>query len=114
MLRITVLAGLFALSLATVPQAVAQQEPQEAPATEIDQGVVGLPIRSSDDQQIGLVTEAGIDDGEAILIAEIDRPLGIGHDLVVIPTEMFVNKGDHIELTITAEQVRDRLANPQR
>ena len=113
MLRMTVLAGLFALSLATVPQAVAQQAPQEAPATEIDQGVVGLPIRSSDDQQLGLVTEAGIDDGEAILIGEIERPLGLGPDVVVITSEIFVNRGDHIELTLTVEQVRDRLAKPE-
>ena len=114
MRRITILAGFFALSLATVPQAVAQQEQQEAPATEIDRGVVGLPIRSSDDQQVGLVTEAGIDDGEAILIGEIERPLGLGPDVVVITSDMFVNRGDHIELTLTAEQVRDRLARPER
>jgi hypothetical protein len=63
---------------------------------------------------VGLVVEAGVDDGEAVLIAEIDRPLGIGNDLVVIPTEMFVNKSDHIELTITAQRVRDTLAKPQR
>lgn len=106
-----ILAGFIALSFATIPQAMAQQD---LPATQVDRGLIGLPVRSADDQMIGLVTEAGIDDGEAILIAEIDRPLGIGHDLVVIPTEMFVNKGDHIELTITAQQVRDRLAKPQR
>jgi hypothetical protein len=114
MLR-TILAGFFALSLATIPQAVAQQQEQaDAPAAEIDRGVVGLPIHTSDGHEIGLVTEAGIDDGEAILIGEVERPLGIGDDLVVIPTEMFVNKGDHIELTITAQRVRDTLAKPQR
>ena len=36
-----------------------------------------------------------------------------GVDVVVIISEMFVNRGDHIELTITAEQVRDRLARPE-
>jgi hypothetical protein len=41
------------------------QEQAAAPATEIDRGVVGLPIRSSDGQKIGLVTEAVINDGEA-------------------------------------------------
>ena len=113
MLR-TILAGLFALSLALVPHAVAQQQEQaDAPANEIDQGVVGLPIHTSDGHEIGLVTEAGIDDGEAILIGEIERPLGLGPDVVVITSEMFVNRGDHIELTLTAEQVRDRLAKPE-
>ena len=113
MLR-TILAGYFALSLALVPLAVGQQEQAHAPATEIDRGVVGLPIHSSDGQAVGLVTEAGIDDGEAILIGEIERPLGIGVDVVVITSEMFVNRGDDIELTLTAEQVRDRLARPER
>jgi len=112
MLR-TILAGYFALSLAMMPQAMAQQEQAEAPAAEIDRGVVGLPIHTSDGHEIGLVTEAGIDDGEAILIGEIERPLGLGPDVVVITKEMFVNRGDHIELTITAEQVRDRLARPE-
>ena len=112
MLR-TILAGLFALTVAMMPHAIAQQAPQESPATEIDRGLIGLPIHSSDDQQVGLVTEAGIDDGEAILIGEIERPLGLGPDVVVITSDMFVNRGDHIELTITAEQVRDRLARPE-
>ena len=112
MLR-TILAGFFALSLALVPQAMAQQAAQESSATEIDQGVVGLPIHTSDGHEIGLVTEAGIDDGEPILIGEIERPLGLGPDVVVITSEMFVNRGDHIELTITAEQVRDRLSRPE-
>ena len=112
MLR-TILAGFFALSLATIPQAVAQQEHADTPATEIDRGVVGLPIHTSDGHEIGLVTEAGIDDGEAILIGEIERPLGIGVGVVIITSEMFVNRGDHIELTLTVEQVRDRLAKPE-
>ena len=113
MLR-TILAGFFALSLATIPQAVAQQEQTDAPAAEIDRGVVGLPIHNSDGQPVGLVTEAGIDDGEAILIGEIERPLGLGPDVVLITREMFINRGDHIGLTLTAEQFRDRLARPER
>jgi hypothetical protein len=48
-----------------------------------------------------------------ILIDEIERPLGIGVDVVVITSEMFVNRGEHIELTVTAKQVRDRLARPE-
>jgi len=112
MLR-TFLAGFLVLSLATVPQAMAQQEQADAPAIEIDRGVIGLPIHTSDGHEIGLVTEAGIDDGEAILIGEIERPLGIGVDVVVITSEMFVDRGDHIELTLTAEQVGVRLARPE-
>ena len=62
---------------------------------------------------MGRVTEVGIDDGQAILIAEIERPLGIGADPVAIPVEMFARKGDRVELSITAVEVRDRLARPE-
>ena len=112
MLR-TIRAGVFALTLTLVPQVGAQQEQADAPAVEIDRRVVGLPIHTPDGHEIGVVTEAGIDDGEAILIGEIERPLGIGVDVVVITREMFVNRGDHIELTITDEQVGVRLARPE-
>ena len=107
----TILAGLFVLASATAP-ATAQHEPQLK--TEIERGVIGLPIRSSDGQLIGLVTQAGIGDGEAVIIAEIERPLGIGPDVVAIPTGMFINRGDHIELAITADQVREKLVRPER
>jgi len=112
MLR-TIRAGALALTFTLTPQAMAQQEQADAPAIEIDRGVIGLPIHTSDGHEIGLITEAGIDDGEAILIGEIERPLGIGVDVVVITREMFANKGDHIELTLTAEQVGVRLARPE-
>jgi hypothetical protein len=112
-MRRTILAGYFAVSLATIPPVMAQRGQAEEPTIEIDRGVIGLPIRSSDDQQVGLVTEAGIDDGEAILVGEIERPLGLGPDVVVITKEMFANKGDHIELTLTAAEVRNRLAKPE-
>jgi hypothetical protein len=59
------------------------------------------------------ITEVGIDDGQAIVIGEIVRTLGIGYDAVAIPMEMFANKDDHVELAITAEQVRSRLERPE-
>jgi hypothetical protein len=109
----SVITAFFVVTSVVIPQAVAQQKSQQLRTAEIHRGLVGLPIRSSDGQAIGLVTEAALDDGEAIVIGEIERPLGLGPDIVVIPVEMFANKGDHIELTLTAEQVRDRLAGPE-
>ena len=52
MLR-TIRAGALALTLTIVPQAIAQQEQADAPAIEIDRGVVGLPIHTSDGHEIG-------------------------------------------------------------
>jgi hypothetical protein len=79
----------------------------------LDKSLIGLPLVTSDGETVGYITEVGIDDGQAIAIGEIVRPLGIGYDAVAIPTEMFAHKGDHAELTITAEEVRVRLKRPE-
>jgi PRC-barrel domain len=106
------LAGTLAIVLATAPAMA--QERQQRPAARAATVLIGLPVFSSDGQQIGKVTELGKYDGQPVLIVEIDRPLGIGPDAVAIPIDMFVQRPDRIELTITADQVRDRLARPDR
>ena len=111
-MRRKILLGVFALAISTVTPALAQQDLDELRIAMPDASLVGLRIMSSDGQEVGQVTEIGIDDGQAILVGEIDRPLGIGSDVVAIPAEMFVNRGDHVELTITAAQVRDRVGWP--
>jgi len=110
----TVLAGMVAAVLATVPAAVAQPNLEQSPPSRVDQSLIGLPLVSSDGKSIGQVTHVGVDDGQAVLIAEIDRPLGIGADPVAIPAEMFVNRGDHVELTMTAAQIRAKLDRSKR
>ena len=111
-MRRKILLGGFALAISTATPALAQQDLDELRISMPDASLVGLRIMSSDGQEVGQVTEIGIDDGQAILVGEIDRPLGIGSDVVAIPAEMFVNRGDHVELTITAAQVRDRVGWP--
>lgn len=91
-------------------QIVRQQVPE---TRQIDKSLIGLPLVTSDGDTVGYITEVGIDDGQAIAIGEIVRPLGIGYDAVAIPGEMFAHKGDHVELTITAEEVRVRLKRPE-
>lgn len=103
----------LAACLALATPAFAQIGQEQPPLSSVDQSVIGLPIVSSDGEHVGQVTEVGMDDGQAIIIAEIERPLGIGADSVAIPVDMFANKGDRIELTIAAAQVRDRLARPE-
>ncbi len=111
----TVLAGMVAAVLATVPAAVAQPNLEQSPPSRVDQSLlIGLPLVSSDGKSVGQVTHVGVDDGQAVLIAEIDRPMGIGADPVAIPAEMFVNRGDHVELTMTAAQIRAKLDRSKR
>lgn len=107
-------ASILAILAGTVPVA-AQIAREEVPATSrIDKSLIGLPIVTVDGATIGYITEVGIDDGQAIVVAEIVRALGIGYDAVAIPTEMFTHKGDHVELTISAKQVRSRLKRPKK
>jgi hypothetical protein len=106
--------SLVVMLIATMP-ATARIAREEVPATsEINRTLIGLPIVTADGETVGYVTEVGIDEGQAIVIGEIVRPLGIGYDAVAIPIEMFANKGDHVELAITAEQVRSRLQRPEK
>jgi PRC-barrel domain protein len=103
-------ASLLALTLGA--GTVSAQLTSEPPTTQIDQSFVGRAIVSSDGQRIGQVTAVGLDAGQPVLVGDIERSLGFGADPVAIPPELFVNKGDYIELTITAAEVRDRLARP--
>ena len=104
-----ILAALVALTIAPVSLAIAQG-PEAVPRSEVAPRLLNLPIRSVDDQPIGVVTQAGIGDGEAVLIGEVERPLGLGPELIAISADMFVDRGDHIQLTLTADQIREKLA----
>ena len=71
--------------------------------------LVGLPVFTSDGLEIGKVIGWAKHQGEHLLIAEIEQRLGIGSQPVAIPIDMFVQRADRIELTITAEQMADKL-----
>ena len=104
-----VLVALVALSMSQATQASAQ-EPDPIPRSEFAPRLLNLPIHSVDGQPIGVVTQAGIGDGEAVLIGEVERPLGLGPELIAFSADMFVDRGDHIQLTLTADQIREKLA----
>ena len=97
------------LLLAPAPKVLAQNA-GAVPASEIAPRLVTLPIRSVDGQPIGIVTHAGSGFGETVLIGEVERPLGLGPELIAISTEMFVDRGDHIQLQLSAAQIREQLA----
>ena len=94
--------------------ALAQQKPDQPPLSQIDESLIGLPIFSSDGLRMGIVVEVGEDDGEAVVIGEIDQLLGIGATPVAIPADMFVHRDKAIELTITASELRANLVGADR
>ena len=96
------------VALAVVSPTAAQQK--QKPAAKAFRTTVGLSIFSSDGKRIGKVLATGIDgDDQPVLVAEVERPLGLGAIGVAIPTNLFVVKADRIELTITAGEVASRL-----
>jgi sporulation protein YlmC with PRC-barrel domain len=87
------------------------QERSEQPARS---ALIGLPVVTSDGREIGRVTDAVSEpQDEPMLIAEIERPSAIGPHVVSIPIDMFVQRADRIELTITFEEVNGRLEGPE-
>jgi hypothetical protein len=106
--RLTVAALALALGGA---QALPQDAPRQRPARpQQEQAPAGLPLYSSDGKMLGKVIATGVDDdGEPVLVAEIQRPLGIGPEAVAIPSNMFVQRRDRIELTITEAEVNAKL-----
>jgi sporulation protein YlmC with PRC-barrel domain len=105
-----------ALHLAlAVPPTVAQgpkqgPERQQAPAAKPQPSLVGLQIYTSDGKSVGKVIATGLDeDDEPVLVGEIERQLGIGPTAIAVPLDMYVRKGDRIELTLTEAEVNAKL-----
>ena len=98
--RIVVVALAALVALAAAAPAAAQPSRKSA-ADRPGRTLVGLPLFSSDGKRIGRIVASGADgDNQAVLVAEIERPLGIGSDAVAIPFDMFVRKAGRVELTI--------------
>ena len=110
----TFVAGTLALALAVMPAMAQEGVTQEPKTTQLDATTVGLPIFSSDGKKLGQVVANGMADDGPVLLAEIERPLGIGPIIVAVPTNMIELRADRIELTITAIQVRNKLSGRRR
>jgi hypothetical protein len=93
--------------LAQMSAAVAQERPLGASV------LVGLPVFTADQREIGRITDVVREPREPMLLAEIERPGAIGPHVVAIPIDMFVQRADRIELKLTFEQITDRLAGPE-
>ena len=111
--------SVVAYALAPMPApahdaAVVSPRPSQPPPTS-ERAVVGLPIFTSDGKEIGKVLATGKDeDGLTVLVAEFERSSGIGSVAAAIPTDMFVLITDRIVLSITENEVSQRLARAGR
>jgi sporulation protein YlmC with PRC-barrel domain len=108
------IAAALALTLTAVPDSAPAQRPQQAPNEKAtpppDASLEGLPLYSSDGKEIGKVITMGLDeDNQTVLVAEVQRQLGLGPMAIAVPVDMFVRKGRRIELTITETEVAARL-----
>ena len=101
---ITIRRALCASFLFFASQAAAQPD-----ATLIRSGLVGLPVISSDGEQIGFIALVVADEGGPLILAEVSRPLGIGSSPITLHADMFVDKGYQVELMATAAEVRAKL-----
>jgi hypothetical protein len=110
-LRAVATAGALSVAAAT-GQAFAQTAPPQAAPSE--QALTGLAVFSSDGQKMGEITHVGTAAGKQAVRAEIGGFLGLGPRSVIIPADMFVQKPDRIEVSMTAEEVRDTLTRQER
>jgi hypothetical protein len=111
-------AGAAALALALATAVAAAQaparSPQRAPASEQERkperGLAGLPLYTSDGKAIGRALAMGLDENDKpVLVAEIERPLGLSPAPVAVPVDMFVRRDNRIVLTITEAEVYAKL-----
>jgi hypothetical protein len=113
-LALAALAPALALALAAAP-VPAQQPQRPQPPAQGQRTPVGLPLYTSDGKAIGKVIAVGLDEDDApVLVAEIERPLGLGPLAIAVPTDMFVRRPGRIQLTLTEAEVKARLAGAER
>jgi hypothetical protein len=92
----------------TVQPVLAQQGLDES--AEPRRPLIGMPVYTSDGRQLGEVIQVGRQNDQPALRAEIGSFLGLGSTTVIIPTNMFQQRGNRIELSMTAAEVRELIA----
>ncbi len=101
MLKPLLMSAAVAIGLTAVP-ALAQQK---APSAQEQASLQGLPVYSSDGQQIGQVTQVRVSGGQVNSVrAELSTTLGMGAKTVDIPATKFSQKSDRITLSMTADE----------
>jgi sporulation protein YlmC with PRC-barrel domain len=118
MIRSILAAGTIAFAMAT-SISLAQQTPAPAPeapspdrpaAQKLDPSFVGLAVYSSDGHKLGEVAEVGMAGNTPVVRAEMGEFLGLGASSVIINAEAIERKGDRVEITMTADEVKDTIS----
>jgi hypothetical protein len=109
-LRIVAAAAFLAISTGAALVPALAQTPGVRP---MDSGsaLIGLAVYSSDGEQLGEVVQVALYGGEPAVRAEIGAFLGEqGAATAIIPAAMMERKSDHLELKMTASEIRETIA----
>ena len=108
MLKSTVIIVAVAMALSCQPASAQPARPDPAQPGTL---VVGLPIYSADGEKLGEVTQVGTHEGQQAVVAQLEPSIGTAAK-VLIPAEMMTQKGDRLELPMTAEEVKKSISKP--
>lgn len=70
---------------------------------------IGKPIVSSDGVALGRIEGIGANSGAIVFVAELERPLGIGVQVVVLAPIVVARVTDRVELSVTSEEIWARM-----
>ena len=96
----------FALVVAVTTTQVSAQQSPPPPAS----AFVGLPVYSSDGQQLGQVISANTAVGKTSLRVEMGTFLGLGPSQILVDPGLYQRNSERIELSMTADQVKETIS----
>jgi len=111
MIKLPLAAAALAVALTGSPSLAQQADPPAA--AQAQPPLVGLAVYSSDGEKLGQVTQVGSAAGQPAVRAELGGFLDVAPSAVVIPANMFEQKPDRIEISMTAAEVKDTLTKQQ-
>lgn len=116
MMRPILAAGSLAFALAASPAMAQQQSPMPDPpaAQQVDPGLVGLAVYSSDGQKVGEIAEVGMAGGTPAVRVEMGEFLGIGPSSVVINAKALERKADRVEVALTADEIKETISKQRK
>jgi hypothetical protein len=72
--------------------------------------LTSMPVFAADGHKIGSVVQIGIYQGQKALIASVDPRIGVRPQDILIPKDLYRERGNRIELTLTTPDVKRKLA----
>ena len=105
-LVLAVLAGAALLGVGVALQQSRSTDTQEA-------AFLSLPVFASDGKRIGEVVQVGVYQGQKAIVARVDPEIGVRPQGILIPRNLFREKADRIEVTMTSAEFKSTLAKEQ-